>query len=234
MNRRSFVHALILALVCGTVAPAVADPARWEETIAKFEAADKENPPPPGGIVFIGSSSIRLWDTASAFPEAKVINRGFGGSEMEDSRHFADRIVIPYKPRLVAVYAGDNDLNKGKTPQRVLEDFKAFVAKVHAALPAARIIYIAVKPSIARWNIADKGAETNRLIRQFTQSDRRLAFADIWTPMLGDDGKPRPELFVKDNLHLSEAGYKVWNGVVGPMLAGSDARASERDAPQSK
>lgn len=219
MNRRLFLHLCLSAFICGHfISTALADPARWEKEMAKFEAADKQNPPPEGGIVFVGSSSIRLWKLDESFPDLATTNRGFGGSEMEDSTYFADRIVIPYKPRTVVVYAGDNDLNKGKTPQRVLEDFRAFTEKVHAALPGARIIYVAVKPSIARWHLAEKGAETNRLIREYTQKDDRLAFADIWTPMLGEDGKPRPELFVKDKLHLSPLGYELWTSILSPML----------------
>lgn len=223
MSRRLLLPLCLAAFICGQfISPALADPARWEKEIAKFEAADKQNPPPKNGVVFIGSSSIRLWNLHESFPDLPGVNRGFGGSEMEDSTHFADRIVIPYQPRTVVVYAGDNDLNKGKTSQRVLEDFQAFTKKVHAALPQTRIIYIAVKPSIARWHLAEQGAETNRLIRAFTEKDDRLAFADIWTPMLGPDGKPRPELFVKDNLHLSPAGYEVWRKVLRPILAADD------------
>lgn len=211
---------LFLAWSAHAVEPAKFDPARWETTIQKFEAQDKQAPPAAGGALFIGSSSIRKWDLRKWFPDhADAINRGFGGSHMADSTYYAERIAIPYKPRVIVVYAGDNDIAGGKSPQRVLSDYQAFVKKIHAALPQTKIVYIAIKPSIARWSLVDKMRAANALIRKETESDERLSFIDIDTPMLGGDGKPRPELFVKDGLHLSDAGYKIWSGLVRPYLA---------------
>ena len=192
-------------------------PQRWEKTIQAFEAADRENPPPPGATLFIGSSSIRLWKLEDHFP-GKLINRGFGGSHVEDSLYFADRIALPYRPATIVMYAGDNDVAQGKSPQRVADDFAAFVKKVHAELPKARIVYIAIKPSIKRWNLAEPMQQANARVRKLTEQDERLAFADIWMPMLGEDGRPREELFVKDGLHLSDEGYRLWTGVVKPLL----------------
>ena len=194
-------------------------PTRWEETIKKFEAADKKSPPDAGGALFIGSSSIRMWDLQKCFPEEKnAINRGFGGSHMADSTHYAARIAIPYQPRVIFIYAGDNDIKGGKSPKRILRDYQGFVKKVHAELPDTRIAYIAIKPSIARWNLVGKMRAANALIQQETESDKRLSFIDIDTPMIGDDGKPRSELFIKDGLHLSAAGYEIWSDLVRPHL----------------
>ncbi len=138
------------ALMLLAAEPQKHDPTRWESTIEKFEAQDKASPPPTGGALFIGSSSIRKWNLDKTFPDRKdTINRGFGGSQMADSAHYADRIAIPYKPRVIVVYAGDNDIAAGKSPQTVLADYQAFVKKIHAALPNTRIVYIAIKPSIA-------------------------------------------------------------------------------------
>ena len=121
---------------------------RWESDIAAFEAADKKSPPPQGAVLFIGSSSIRIWKTlATDFPDQKTINRGFGGSELADSVYYADRIVIPYKPRLIVLFAGTNDINAGKRPETVFADFKAFVAKVRAGLPNTRIAYLSISPA---------------------------------------------------------------------------------------
>ena len=143
--------------------------------------------------MFVGSSSIRLWKTLAAdFPGLPVFNRGFGGSEMADSVYFAERIVLKYHPREVVVYAGDNDLANGNAPEQVIEAFKQFVAKVHAALPETHIAYISVKPSPSRWKLADKMRATNEGIQAFTQSDPQLAFIDVFHPMLGPDGRPRP------------------------------------------
>ena len=199
-------------------------PTRWEETIKKFEARDEESPPAEGGALFIGSSSIRGWNLQKWFPRHEdTINRGFGGSHMADSTHYADRIAINYKPRVIFIYAGDNDINGGKTPQRVFDDYLAFVKKVHAELPKTRIAYIAIKPSISRWKLVEKMRAANTLVRKHSESAPRLEFIDIDTPMIGDDGKPRAELFVKDGLHLSDAGYQIWSDLVRPHLAADDA-----------
>jgi len=194
-------------------------PTRWEETIKKFEAQDKQLPPPAGGVLFIGSSSIGGWNLKKWFPDHEdTINRGFGGSHMADSTHYADRIAIPYRPRVIVVYAGDNDINDGKTSQRVLEDFQAFVQKIHAELPKTRIAYVAIKPSIQRWALVEKMRQANALVREETASDKRLTYIDIDAPMLGQDTRPRPELFTQDGLHLSDAGYQIWSDLVRPHL----------------
>ncbi|MES2695672.1 MAG: SGNH/GDSL hydrolase family protein [Verrucomicrobiota bacterium] len=210
----------LLALVALALAPfALAAPEKWTATIDKFTTADKTNPPPRDAVVFVGSSSIVKWTSLEKdFPNYKVINRGFGGSELGDSVFYADRIVIPYAPKTVVVYAGDNDLNAGKTPEKVFADFKALVAKIHAALPKTRIVYIAVKPSPSRWKIKDKGEQTNALIAAECAKDQRLRFVDIWKPMLNEKGEPRPELFVKDMLHMNPAGYEVWTPYVTAAL----------------
>ena len=193
-------------------------PERWEAEIAKFEAQDRKQAPAPGGVVFVGSSSIRLWKLDRSFPELGAVNRGFGGSEVADSVHFADPLVIKHKPSVVVLYAGDNDLKNGKSPERVASDFEAFVDRVHKSLPETRIVYIAIKPSLARWNLIDKVREANALVESICNDDERLVYADIVEPMLGQDGRPREELFVKDGLHLSEKGYEVWTTVVAPHL----------------
>ena len=194
-------------------------PERWEKDIQAFETADRENPPKPGGIVFVGSSSIRKWDTLQQdFPGHQVLNRGFGGSEMSDAVHFADRIVLPCKPRMVVVYAGDNDISRDETPARVAADFDALVKKIHRALPETRIGFIAIKPSLKRWELREPMQEANARIRRRCQQDARLVYLDVWKPMLGPDGTPREALFVKDGLHLSPEGYRVWREVVAPHL----------------
>ncbi len=192
----------------------------WESDIARFQALDAQQPPPRGAVLFVGSSSIRFWDSlANDFPGQKVINRGFGGSEVRDSTWYADRIVIPYAPRLVVFYAGDNDLNAGRTPQQVRDDFVAFVTRVRRDLPDTRIAYISIKPSPSRAQLLPQIREANQLIREASQRIRNVDFLDIYTPMLGADGQPRPELFRQDMLHMTPAGYAIWRQVVGPELA---------------
>lgn len=213
---------LLTALACASPTRAAEekkyDPAKWEKTIAKFEAADKQDPPAKGGVLFIGSSSIRMWKLDDSFPKLDAVNRGFGGSHMEDTLYYANRIVLPYQPRTIVVYAGDNDTAFGKPPEVILDHYQAFVKKVHAKLPKTRIVYIAIKPSLKRWNLWPTMSRANGLIRDHAAKDDRLLYADIAAPMLGKDGKPQPELFVKDGLHLSKAGYQAWSKVVGPMV----------------
>ena len=195
------------------------DSSQWESEIKAFEAADKTNPPPHGAVLFIGSSSIRQWKTlAEDFQECQVINRGFGGSQIIDSVAFADRIVIPYKPRMILLYAGDNDIAAGKSPEQVLADFKAFTRKVRPRLSETKVAFISIKPSPSRWEFAEKIKAANRLIEDFCKQDERLIYIDVFNPMLGADGKPRPELFVEDMLHLNPKGYALWTAIIRPRL----------------
>lgn len=195
------------------------DPANpWEKAIAQFESKDAASMPEPGGIVFVGSSSIRFWKTDEAFPDLKIVNRGFGGSQVADSAHFADRIVTKYKPRLVVFYAGDNDIAAGKTPDQVFDDYKTFVKAVRDKLPATRVAYISIKPSPARWTLVEKSRKANDLIKAHCESGEGLEFVDMDAPMIGGDGLPRKELFIADNLHLNETGYALWNKIIRPIL----------------
>jgi lysophospholipase L1-like esterase len=196
------------------------DPRRYEHQIKDYEAHDRERMPPSGGVLFVGSSSIRHWTTlAKDFPGVPVINRGFGGAQIPDVVYFASRIVLPYKPKTIVFYCGENDLGEGSSPLRVLADFKAFEQAVHAKLPTTRILFISVKPSPILWKIADKLRETNRLVRDFTQTDTdRLGYIDVFSPMLGGDGKPRTELFLDDGQHLNPQGYALWTELVAKRL----------------
>lgn len=218
---RRFVAASLLLIV--PVAAAGQDPspsARFEKDIQAYEAADRESPPPSGAVLFVGASGIRLWKTlASDFADQHVINRGFGGSHMADSVYFADRIVIPYKPRLIVIQAGGNDINAGKTAEQVHADFKAFVAKVRAALPDTRIAFLSINPSPKRWAQREEQQKANRLIRDDISHDKNLTYIQLWEQFLGSDGLPRPDLYVDDQLHQNEAGYKIRADVVRPYLA---------------
>jgi len=197
----------------------------YEKDIRAFEAADQKNPPKPGGIVFYGSSSIRMWKSLQEdFPKLNVINRGFGGSTAPDALRYLDRAVIPYKPSTVVVYEGDNDLNKGRTPEQFLADCQTLATRVHKALPETRVLFVAIKPSLKRANQLPQQAQANKLVEQWVQAsnDPRLGYIDVVTPMMGEDGKPRPELFVSDGLHMTPAGYEVWVEAVRPHLAKND------------
>ncbi|MCA9215837.1 MAG: hypothetical protein KDB27_22380 [Planctomycetales bacterium] len=186
---------------------------RWERQIAQFEESDAKSAPPENGILFVGSSSIRGWKLDQYFPGLQTINRGFGGSQMSDSLHFADRIVMPYRPKVVVVYAGDNDIAAGESPEQVRDDYVAFVKKVHAALPKTRILFVAIKPSLKRWNLVSEMRKANKMISDIASKDPLQDFVDIDAPMIGEDGKPRKELFADDGLHLNHEGYVLWSKV---------------------
>ncbi len=210
---------LIIAVVACVQAQQPAPTNKWEAEIKKFEETDLKNPPPKGGVLFVGSSSVRLWSSlAEDFPAVKIINRGFGGSDIEDSTHYAGRIVSPYRPKLIVLYAGDNDLANGKSPEQVFEDFKAFVGRVRRDLPQARIAFISIKPSPARQHLIEKQKATNGMIEKYVSREKGLSYIDVFTPMLGGDGGMRPELFVGDGLHLNKEGYALWKSVTAPHL----------------
>lgn len=178
------------------------------------------SPPPQGGVVFVGSSSIVRWNLPESFPElgARAINRGFGGSLIADSVRYADRIVIPYKPRIVVFYAGDNDIVTDETAEQIAAEFPRFVEKVHAALPAAKIVFISIKPSIQRWAAVDKGRAANAIVKKYCEAHPNVTYLDIDPKMLGPDGKPNPAFLVEDGLHMTPAGYAVWNAAIRPLL----------------
>ncbi len=211
--------ALVCFVLAGLSARAADDFSKWEKEIAAFEAADKTSPPPRDAILFIGSSSIRFWTTlAEDFPNHKVINRGFGGSQIADSTHFADRIVWPYEPRQIVMLCGGNDLNAGKTPQQVADDFKAFVARVREKLPDVPITYISIPAAPVRWAQREKIVEANRLIEACAKSGSKLTFIDVFSKQLTPDGQPDETLFREDRLHLNAKGYLLLKSAVAPLL----------------
>jgi lysophospholipase L1-like esterase len=215
-----FLVVSLLSICSGRVALADGPAsARWEKDIAAFEVADKKLAPPQGAILFIGASGIRMWETlAQDFPEHQVINRGFGGSMMSDSVAFVDRIVIPYHPKLIVIQAGGNDINGGKTPETVLEDTKAFVSKVRAALPDVRIAFMGQGPSESRWAQAEAQQKLNSLVKAFVAEGKNLDFIDCWSAFLGADGKPNGALFIADKLHHNAEGYKIRVQLTKPHL----------------
>lgn len=192
---------------------------QWARDIASFEAQDKKQPPPRHAILFVGSSSIRLWDTRKAFPEFKTINRGFGGSHLSDSIYFAPRIILKYEPRIVVVYAGDNDLADMVTPEQLAQDFRQFTKIIHDKLPGTKIFFLAIKPSSRRWELFDTQKKANALIATQCSKDERLQYVDTVSPMLDGTGNPRKELLRDDGLHLNKKGYAVWNGLLKPLLS---------------
>lgn len=209
----------LLWLGCAPACQAQSGPQRWQQEISRLTQADAVTPLPVNAVVFAGSSSIRLWpNLAQHFPQLAVIQRGFGGSHLADVSFYADRIITPYHPRTVVVYAGDNDLAAGKTAQEVADDYRELVGIIRRQLPAVRIGFIAIKPSPSRWHLAAQQRAANALVAEWSATDSKLFFVDVFTPMLGDDGSPRRELFLADGLHLNAAGYALWKKTLAPYL----------------
>jgi len=192
--------------------------AKWEKEVAAIEKRQTENPPDKNPEVFVGSSTIRLWDLKKSFPRLNAVNSGFGGSEIRDVTHFADRLVFKHKPYSIIFYAGDNDINAGRTPDQVLTDFKAFADAAHAKLPETHVHFISIKPSPARWAKYDIQTKANELVKALCEKNDWLSYIDLVPLLLGDDGKPRAELYAKDGLHLSPAGYEVLNKLIGKSV----------------
>ncbi len=197
------------------------DPVFFADEIAAFAEQDRAAPPPAAPIVFVGSSSIRLWTTLAAdMAPLPVLNRGFGGSQLAHVVHYAKQTIVRYRPRAVVVYAGGNDLDarSGKTAEDVARDFSRLVEVVHGALPEARIYFLGIKPSKLRWARWPEMQRANAAIAAQCARDSRLAFVDVATPLLGPDGEPRSELLRFDGLHLNAAGYAEWTRIVRPVL----------------
>jgi lysophospholipase L1-like esterase len=192
---------------------------RWEEAMQAFERQDAKSPPAQQANVFVGSSSIRMWKLQDSFPGHDCINRGFGGSEMADAAQYVKRIVLPLKPRVIVLYSGDNDLSKNKTPEDVLAAYRDFARQVREQSAETKLVVLALKPSPKRFSLADKYRAANRLLEAAVKTDPHAVFIDVWSPMLGEEGFPRPELYMADQLHMTPAGYRIWNQLVEPHLA---------------
>ncbi|MBI3506853.1 MAG: hypothetical protein HY059_18600 [Proteobacteria bacterium] len=199
-------------------------PDPFEQSIAYYEAQDRQTPPPKGAILFVGSSSIERWQTLEEdFPEFKTLNRGIGSTTIEDWIRFIPRLIHPYAPSEIVFYAGDNDLAYGKEPARVEEDFEKFITLVRAAEPGTPIHFISIKPSPQRVHLLGKVRETNSMMAAFAGRTPGVNFVDIFTPMLGPDGAPNVDLFFetdpsRNGLHLNRAGYDLWVAAVKPLL----------------
>jgi lysophospholipase L1-like esterase len=212
-----FLFAAVLPRAAGAETPH--NFSKWEHEIAAFEAHDRTNPPPTNALLFIGSSTIRFWTNLPAdFPGQKIINRGFGGSEIADSTHFADRIVFPYAPRAIFLRAGGNDINAGKSSEAVFADFKEFVATVRTKQADTEIFFISCTHTPARWQNRHREKTMNELIEGYVRQTPHLQYIETGPLALGTNGLPREELFRDDKLHFNAAGYKLLAESVRPFL----------------
>lgn len=220
MKTLSFAIALVAGgFTQGEARVSDPDPKRFSRAMEGFKAEDASAKPVKDLILFTGSSSIRMWKTlARDFPDHEVLNRGFGGSHLSDALHYFDLLVTRHKPKVIVLYCGENDLWSGKPPEQVLEDFKTFAKRVHEKFPQTRIHYLACKPSPKRWEKWKLYQRCNRMIANGCAKDKRLNFVDVSKVMLGADGKPFPEIWLADKLHMNEKGYARWTKLIGPIL----------------
>jgi lysophospholipase L1-like esterase len=216
------VSALLLTIMAGQALfanePVQPDPNRFASEISAFEQWDNKNSFPSDAVLFVGSSTIRMWQTRASFPGLPVINRGFGGSHISDINFYFKRVVSPYKPKVIVFYAGDNDIASGKSAQQVLEDFKRFVEMVTEELPRTPLIFISIKPSESRWNFWPVIKQANEMIRLFCENNNRLIFVDAGSVLLNADGRVNNEFFLADKLHMNEKGYHKWTQVLRPVI----------------
>ncbi len=192
----------------------------WEE-IETFKKGDSLHFPAPAQILFIGSSSFRMWKNIhSAFPEHAIINRGFGGSSLPDVTTYANDLIFPYKPKQIVIYCGENDIAAADTVsgKMVYERFKTLFCLIRQRAPEVPVVYVSMKPSPSRWQMKNRMIEGNELIRNYLKKQKAVKFVTVWRPKLGKDGKPDESLFESDNLHMNEKGYAIWKKLIQPHL----------------
>lgn len=204
---------------------------RWQERFAAFEEQDRENAPEHGGVLFVGSSSVSGWDIAESFPQLDAVNRGLPGATVADVVRHSERTVRPYRPGVVVLYGGDNDLAKGATPEEVVDAVTGTFALVRSLDPEAVLIVLSIKPSPLRWSDRDRIARTNGLLQRLAQRNPGMEFVDVSSVLLDEDGRPRAEYFHADGLHLTASGYRRWTELVAPYIARALDRRRVAPAP---
>ncbi|MBI2511145.1 MAG: hypothetical protein HYV96_04155 [Opitutae bacterium] len=220
LRRAALAACLVVATSFAAFAAEPVATADWSADMAAFAAQDAATPSAPDCVLFVGSSSIRLWKTLKEdFPGLPVVNRGFGGSQIADALVHFDRLVLPHRPRLIVFYSGTNDIKAGKSPEQVGQDFELFCAKVHAARPEARILFVSLQYAPARWNLREQMAAVNGAVEKFCAADPRRAFVDTNPAMLRADGTPDESLYSADRLHMAPAGYAVWTRLLVPLVS---------------
>ena len=198
----------------------------FERNVQAYEAADRANPPPQKAILLVGDSQFFRWKTvAEDLPEYSVVNRGIDSFQTSDLVHFADRLVLPYNPRMIILHVGGNDVHVGKTSEQILTDFKSFVAKVRAHFPSVAIAFSSTTPGPGRREEWSRRKEANRVIKEYIATEPNLLFIDLWDAMLSQDGTPREDLWVADRVHPNHAGYLLRVKIMRPLLGQPDRRS---------
>jgi lysophospholipase L1-like esterase len=220
------IGAAALGLICGANAQTNSPGHRFENAVRSYEAADKTNAPPRNAILLAGDSQFFRWKTVNEdLPVYTIINRGIDSFETSDLLYFADRLVLPYRARLIVLHIGGNDVHGGKSPEKVLADFQALVAKIRAVQPTVPIAFTSLTPGPDRQEEFDRRKAANRVIRDYIATQPGLRFIDLWDAMLTPDGKPRADLWTADGVHPNHAGYLVRVKMMLPVLGAPDKTA---------
>lgn len=210
MNRARLLCAVAIALSCASPAVPFAQEAPFGDEIHVFNVEDEVYPPQGCETLFVGSSSFRFWfDMKRDFGRYRILKRGFGGAQISDIGYRFDQVVGRYHPERIAFYAGENDLDAGKPPEAVFEDFVRFMDRKSEVLGSTPVFYVSAKPSLSRWAQFENQSKLNGMIEQLASEREDLVYVDIVTAML-KDGKPDPSLFIADGLHMKAAGYVLW------------------------
>jgi lysophospholipase L1-like esterase len=217
--KKMWLNILAFLLILPLQAQDDPDPLRFQAEIDDMSLWDKKNALPENPVLFLGSSSIRMWTTALSFPDLPVVNRGFGGAHLSDMLYYKNDILLKYpRPACVVLYCGDNDIASGKSAKRVFGDFVTWCNACRAAFPQTKLIFIAVKPCPNRWFFWPEANKLNEMIRNLAEVEENIIYADIATPMLATGNPPAADLFLEDQLHLNDKGYQMWTSIVAPLL----------------
>jgi len=217
---KKIIRPLLLSAILLMVGRCMAQP--FAEDIAAFKKQDQIHPPPAGAILFVGSSSFTKWkDVGNYFPGYTIINRGFGGSTLTDVIRYTDEIIVPYHPKQVVIYCGDNDLASSDkiTADSVLERFRVLFELIRSKLPGENIVFISIKPSPSRVRLKEKMDQANLLIKTYLSLNRSTAFVDVYHKMLNPDGSIMSHIFLEDSLHMNASGYAIWQKAILPYLS---------------
>lgn len=221
-NTISYLAGIILSLhsIYAVAQERIPDPNphRFDAEIQVFTDWDSKNSFPENAILFVGSSSIRFWKTHEAFPEYKVINRGFGGSHISDVDYFYEEVISGYDPSVIVFYAGDNDIADDKPVGQVIEGYRQLTNRVLQDYPEIQWVYVPIKPSSSRWDYWSKMQAVNEWVEKHHQQHEQLHYVDLATPLLNDEEKPDDSLFRDDLLHLNNKGYEIWNRIMAEKL----------------
>lgn len=221
-NISRFFKALVLAatfLFISAIADAQDQKAPFYNEIKTIKKNDSLSFPLENSILFVGSSSLKLWkDLEQTFKQYQVLNRGFGGSTLTDAIYYADDIIYPYNPKQIVIYSGENDIAGGASPEVTLDRFKMLFSLIRKRMPEVPVAFISIKPSVSRSKLSPQFKEANKLIKDYLSKQTATDYIDVFSAMLNDEGEPMNDIFIKDNLHMNQKGYKIWIQEIRPYL----------------